>query len=466
MNREKNQRRQQLRIIISEAIMVVAVILTVIILAFMVSGYWVNSDFEVERQGMLQISSIPTGASLSIDGDSSWLQKTNTSKVLTSGEHTLSLTKDGYDSWSKTINISEGLLYKIHYPRLFLKERTREKVFNANGTTLATVSPDRTTLLLVNETTTWNILDLSEENLTPKKINISKYFADPSLDDEEDASVFAGDILDVNWDKSGSHILFKVDIGDTIEWVLVDINDVKNSINLNKEFGAEFEDIKILDNSSNNLLAVQKGNLHKIDTSGKVVSMVLVENVINFDHFENEVVFSASDESKDYYVGLLKLGDNEVTKLDTTEEPAKVVISKFYENKYITTLEKDLLTLYNKDDFEKVSEFKLNFDPERIKVGHNGEFIIANLGIEIASLDMEANSVREWEVEGESFGWIDNDMVYSVMDGELSVYDFDGLNHRIIGKNVSSRFPVMITDDKWLYYFSDNMIIREWLIKH
>ena len=57
MDREKTKRRQSLKVIISESIMVLAVIITVAVLAFVVSGYWVNSDFEVERQGMLQISS-------------------------------------------------------------------------------------------------------------------------------------------------------------------------------------------------------------------------------------------------------------------------------------------------------------------------------------------------------------------------------------------------------------------------
>ena len=53
MDPEKRARRQSLRILISECFMVVAVVITVAILAFVVSGYWVNSDFKVERNGMV-----------------------------------------------------------------------------------------------------------------------------------------------------------------------------------------------------------------------------------------------------------------------------------------------------------------------------------------------------------------------------------------------------------------------------
>ena len=119
MDFDRRERLASRRVIISEALMVIAVIAIVVALAFVVSGYWVNADFTVERQGMLQINSIPTGASLIVDGETSWLSQTNTSKILRSGEHTISLTKEGYDTWSRTINVRDGLLYRIRYQIVF-----------------------------------------------------------------------------------------------------------------------------------------------------------------------------------------------------------------------------------------------------------------------------------------------------------------------------------------------------------
>ena len=131
MDAEKRARRQSLRVIISEIIMVIAVVATVSVLAFVVSGYWLGSDFKIERQGLLQIYSTPTGADVEVDNNpGSWLQRTNTSKTLSAGEHTIKLTKDGYDSWSRTISITEGLLYRLHYPRLFLLNRDHESALD------------------------------------------------------------------------------------------------------------------------------------------------------------------------------------------------------------------------------------------------------------------------------------------------------------------------------------------------
>ncbi len=464
-NTEKNYKN--LKVIISEAIMVIAVIITVIVLAFIVSGYWVNSDFKIERQGLLQISSIPTGADIDIDGESPWLQKTNTSKVLSSGEHTVTLTKDGYDSWSKTVNIFEGLLYRIHYPRLFLQDRVSEKVFDVTETSLATISPKRNLLLLINQTTKWNLINLEDSTLESQEIDISKYFSSVSLAENANIGVFTGKILDMDWDRDNSHILFKVNNEDDIEWVLLDVKNPKNSINLTKEFTAEFSSVKILDNSSNNLLVLQGHNLHKIDVPRKTISAVLVSGINSYDHYNDEIVFSAEDSTSEadaYYIGLLNVNENEISRLESSSEPVKVLISRFYDDDYITIITENNVTLYKEESFEKVSEFELSFTPNFTEVGHNGEFIIMYSGNQIATLDMEAMKVNEWETDGDIFGWIDNDMIYSVADGKLIVYDFDGLNRRVLTKNTSSHFPVAITNDKWLYYFSDDNLIREWLI--
>ena len=474
MDFDKAKRRQSLKVIVSELIMVITVIITVVILALLVSGYWLNENFEVERQGMLQIYSTPTGADVAIDGESSWLQRTNTSKVLTSGEHTVTLTKDGYDSWSKTITITEGLLYRLHYPRLFPENRTAETVLDVSGTTFATISPDHNSLLLSNNTTKWGLVKLSSDTVTLQDISVAGLFSDVQLAAEAETGLFTGKILQVDWDRDGSHALFRVQSGDKLEWVLLDVKNIAKSLNLTREFNADFSDVQILDNSSSNLIVVENRNLRKIDVSGRSISTVIVPSVVDVDHYNNEIVFSAAqpssaaaaDDSLPYYVGYLKTSDDAVTALASTPAPAKVAISRFYDQKYITILTGDTVSVHLKDDFEDSVSYQIDFAPESLEVGHDGEFILMSAGTNIATLDMESSTVSEWSVAGDSFDWLDNDMLYTVSDGQLIVYDYDGLNRRSLAANVSSRFPAGITDNKWLYYFSDDQLIREWLVEH
>lgn len=471
MNPERDKKRQGLKVIISEAIMVLTVIVTVIILALVVSGYWLNSDFKVERQGMLQVYSYPTGANVEIDGTSSWLQRTNTSKVLSTGEHTIKLTREGYDSWSKTVNISEGLLYRLGYPRLFLIDRTKEEVLSIDAVSHATVTPDHSAVLLTNNTTEWTYIVLSEEKVAPKKIDVSSVFTGVSVAEGAKVGILSDEILKTSWDYDGTHALIKAKAGEQIEWILLDVKNNAKSVNLTHEFGGDFSEIKILDNSANNLIAVQNGNLHKIDVSARSISAVLAKNVVDFDHYNSEIVFAArntgsSSENKEesnheYLIGFMKTSNGEVEKVAYTDSAPMVTISRFYDTKYITVVEQNKATLYQEEDFSVFKKYELGFIPTSIEVGHQGEFITMSERSHIASLDMEANLVREWDIENEKFGRPDNNMIYVVDNGDLVFYDFDGLNRRVLAHNVSSKFPVSITSNKWLYYFSDNSLVRE-----
>ena len=456
MDLEKRARRQSMRVIISEAVMVLAVIMMVVVLAMVVSGYWLNSDFEVERQGMLQISSVPTGANVEVDGESPWFQRTNTSKILSSGEHTIVLTKEGYDSWSKTINISEGLLYKLNYPQLFLKERTKEVVLNASLYTKATVSPNHKIMLLINNTTNWSILDLDNDKLKPTPVNLSTLFIG---EESESAELINIEILSLNWDEANEHVLAYIKNDSNAAWLLIDIKNPSKSINLTKAFLKDFTSVSIIDHSSKNLLVVSDNTLYKAEVGNLQLSTPIIKNVDSFDHFDSEIIYSANNQ-----IGIIKNIDKEPTIFLETKSPAKVFFGRFYDTRYIFVIESDTLSVYEEKSSEPIFTSQLAISPSIIKVGPSSEFLLMNRGSDFVTLDMESMQIVNWSTKTDNFHWLDGHMIYTIEDGVLSVYDFDGLNHRTLSQNVSERFPVTITNNKWLYYFSDGSLVREWLI--
>ena len=464
--------------------MVVSVILLVTILALLVSGYWLNSDFKVERQGMLQISSEPTGATVDVDGDAPWFQRTNTSKVLSTGEHTITLTKDGYDTWSKTIIIREGLLYRIHYPRLFLTEREPTAMQDLTGTTFATISPDRTKLLLANSTASWQLIDLTNEELTAKPLSISAILP-------EGATTFTGTITKANWDHSNTHVLMNVERDTSSEWLLLNTSNPREHINLTREFPTtNFTNLDILDNSASTLLATSGDNLYKLDLPSRQISAPLIKNIYSYDHYGNEIIYSskssiapstpekleasasaAEQTSPVYEIGLLSLGSPTPKPLLTRSTATKVFISHFYDNKYLTLLsatpDSDAtdITIYKKDDLTEIFHDTISFTPTTAKIGFDGEFIVMLKDTSVATLDMESLAIRTWTLDSPAYGWLDDNMFYSVADGTLTVYDYDGLNRRALSNSVSSSFPVAISDNRWLYYASSGKLTRERIAK-
>ena len=465
MDIEKRARRQSRRVIVSEILMILTVIVTVSILAFIVSGYWVGSDFKIERQGLLQIYSTPTGADVEVDGNpTSWLQRTNTSKTLVAGKHDIKLTKEGYDSWSRTINITEGLLYRLHYPRLFLQNRKSETAFDSSAN-FATVSPDRNTILLADNTTTWQLANLDTETIKPVKLDLLEILPYVSRAAGATTGLFTGHIADAKWAKDNEHLLLRITRDADVNWLVLNVKNPSGSINLTKEFNANFSTVEILDQSANNLLVILNNNLHRIDVPAKQISAVLVSDINSFDNYHQDVVFSAKKAEGGYYIGLLKLGSGEIKNLKTTSTPNDVIVTKFYDDEYIGAIDDTTFILYLKNEFVEKNQFSLSFHPEKIKTGLSGESITMYTGGRIATLDMEAMEVNEWSTDTDTFDWLDDSMIYTIKDGALNIYDFDGLNHRTLSANVSSRFPVTITSDKYLYYFRDGSLIREYLFE-
>lgn len=448
MKPENGKKRQNLKVIISEAIMVISVVAMVAVLALLVSGYWINSDLEIERQGMVQVNSYPTGADIQIDGESNWLFRTDASKVLKSGTHTISLSKAGYDQWSKEINISEGLLYRLRYPRLFLQERTPEKVYTINSSALSTVSPNYNKILVIDTADTWQLIELNSNSLTTQTIDMSNVFSANTT------------IKDILWSGDSNHVLAYINIDGLPQWVMVDLKKPAGSINLTTEFNSTFSQVKIIDNSANNILVVKDGNLHKIDIARKQISAVLIKNIIDFDHLDDHIIFSARSEQGQNYIATLD-GD-QINHIADTQDAAQVALGEFYDEKYYAVLSNSTVSAYKLSSDEEIFSHTIDPSLSDLAVKGEGSVVTVTSGSHIVAVDMESSKDKiEWDAETINYHWLNDFMFYSIKDGELKVYDYDGLNARSLADGVSSSSTVTISNNKWLYYIKDNALTRE-----
>ena len=109
--------------------MVLSVIAIVIVTILLAMGFSISTNGGIEQTGLMQIHSQPTGATVTLDG-STLFARTNTSRTMSAGEHYLKLSREGYDTWEKTVKMYSGMLVRMYYPRLFLQDRTAEAVLN------------------------------------------------------------------------------------------------------------------------------------------------------------------------------------------------------------------------------------------------------------------------------------------------------------------------------------------------
>ena len=445
MYRERKKKWRTIKLVITEIIMVVAVIVTVVLLTFFAMGYRVDKDGELGQQGLFQIQSHPTGATVTIDGED-LLSHTNTTKLLPAGDHTITLTKDGYDSWSKTFTSELGRLIKIVYPRLFLKERTSEIIreYEEPISFFAPASNHDAVLFSVNNNNKWILLDVRGDDSVEKELDLSRQLEGLI-------------VADVKWNENSDKVLVKAMRGDNVEWLVVNISNIENTISLNKEFDMGYASVTYMNDSGDKIIALQNdGNLRVIDLANKTISGVLAKDVVSVAHYNNRIFYlTAKNEIKALQDG------NEDVLIASFEEGQKVKLlaSGYLDNKYLTVTVDDKMYIYEgeyPDNNRSLSDMKLaleksiDFVPESLSDAADGELIMARAGKSVAVFDAELDKLSNYQLIGDQMFFVDKYMIGTIADNKLVVSDFDGTNIRTLTD--ANGIAFITKNNKWLYY--------------
>ena len=199
MDREHKKHMETVRLLITETIMVIVIIVTAIILTFVAMGYNLDKNGELGQSGLVQLRSFPSGASITIDGDTI-IPRTTASRMLSAGDHTIKLTKDGYDSWEKTITSESGRLLKLEYMRLFYQNRIPEVMREFDGELLFFApTPNRDFAMLIQkDSSKWNYLDLRGDDAVSTEIDLTELLT-------------GLDVKNVTWNENSDKLLVRAE---------------------------------------------------------------------------------------------------------------------------------------------------------------------------------------------------------------------------------------------------------------
>lgn len=465
----KNRRKKRaIKVAITEGLMVVAVILMVAVTTLLAIGYNVNpKEGTVERAGLVQIQSIPSGANVVLDGDAifGW---TNLSRSMNEGEHEIVISRDGYDSWSKKILVTAGLYYRLNYPRLFLAERKTEEIADFAKMKFVSFAKDGNLMLAVpNESSKWQLWKINEDKPTMTEIDTQKAFSGVDL---ADAKVKA-------WSGNSEKVL----LTSQGKWLMLDVKHPEESVNLTEKFGFEFSKIKIANDAASELFALENGNLRTIDVDESKISGVLVPNVNNFDNLKTDLVYVTNQNEKgEFQTGIYRKGEKGSTILSEmldsdSKEDTKVLVTlgEYFGEYYVIENVTHQIGVYRSEklpsygdetEMSAVSVEEIGFVPEKLETTGGGGLFTAVLGNERATFDVEAMGIEKnmFETKVE---WLDEHMLYTVEDGKLCVMDFDGANKREIVSGAKDGTEVKISkNNRWMYYLSQDLKLKRVVI--
>ncbi len=484
-----------IRVIIAEVGMVLSVAAIVVVSVLAAMGFMISSNGSIEQSGLVQLHTLPTGASVKVDGNAIFA-RTNLSRTLTAGTHNLEVYRDGYDTWQKDINVRSGVLLRIYYPRLFLQNRVAEKVkILTKKTDLVVYAPstNRNYILYAEpEAAEWQLLDMRGDEVKATTLDLSGVLPG-MIEDAQDIQKktnpnmtelpkykFAGTVEEVIWSQNEEKVLVKVAYDNKTEWVLVDLRDMARSLNVTRAFGlGEAVRITMIDSAANQLYVLDRQQLRRVNTVDGVISRVLLNNVLDYASRGTNVIYVAQDEiSKKRVVGTFRDDDKGGTEIAEVPEGAvaKVALSRYFDEDYlIYSIDKKVVILYgrlpsydengaNLLDLKKlVEEQTFSELPDNLAVSAGGEYVVAQKAKRMMVIDLDEGDLYEYEGPSASLRWFDDGMMYANVEGEIEVWDFDGTNRRNLAQSLAKNDteeknkvvarPVLVTaNNRWLYY--------------
>ena len=154
--------------------MTLAVVSISILCILLIMGFRFDiTDRTIEQGGLLQFRSTPAGARVILN-DRQLSAVTPTKRDVAVGNHSVTMQRQGYKSWSRDVTIKAGELRWLNYARLIPEELVTRPVLElGEGLRDAKATPDRRYLAVIEVAAqpTVRIVDLSNDESLESRIS-------------------------------------------------------------------------------------------------------------------------------------------------------------------------------------------------------------------------------------------------------------------------------------------------------
>lgn len=467
MYRRRSKKRELVMRIVSYVAMVLSILAIVAVVIFLLLGYRLDTDNgRIEQGALLQFETIPSGATVTIDGKELGA-KTSTKSSVLAGVHTIVIQKQGYETWRKTLNIKAGTLTWLDYIRLVPLTRSVESVASYDKLYMSVSSPDDKTMIVQRESSvpTFDVVDLRSDDVKSSTITIPK----TSYSEADTAGVAHTFALD-SWDEGGRYVLVRHTYADKSEWLVMDTRDVTNTKNITTLLDVDISHVVFSGTSGNVLFALTGGDIRKLDLSAGTISRSLVSNVSSFSLFETNVITYTGTDTTDpskKVVGLYRDGDNAPHVLRSVDAGTSVLIktTHYFNHDYVAIATNDQIDILygsypsNADDTSSLAtltSYVSSKNVESMSFSPNGDYLVTKSGNSYISYDIEHDQKISYALMADavSIKWLDDDHTWSDYNDSLTIREFDGTNEVGVNSVVPGQGVTLSSNDKYLYSFA------------
>lgn len=461
---DPNKKRSNLaKLYIGYVLMAIAIAMGALILLFAIFGYGFNSG-QVIQNGLVFISSQPDAADVYIEGltkDFKDNDQTNTKFTLNEGSYKATLVKDGYRSWQREFNLPGGSVVRMLYPFLFPEElKPENKASYDIQPGLVTQSPDRQ-WIVIEQPTKFEQFDIYNANDTEAEKTTATIPAAVLTDTDEQQTLEV-----IEWSNDNQNILMKYRYGDKQEFIIFNWEEPGKSFNVNKVSNQDPYDVQMKDKKIEDLYiqTAPAGLLETINVESKNLTPLVGRALAYKSHGDDMLVYVEPHKTDDSKVEVRIQTNNQDFLLRTLSADSEysVDVARYDNNWYVAVASsKDnrayiyknpVEVLQNRNAQRTLFARTMRIDnPTNLSFSANTQFIVAQAGksfaVYNAELDVQYRYTLEEEIDtSQPAEWMDGHRLVTTVDGNVLVFDYDGINKQTLMPIISNT-PLMFDRD-------------------
>jgi hypothetical protein len=465
----KKARQHRIVLFMGYVLLGLAILIGAGLLLQQAGGYWVNRHGKVIQNGLTFFSSQPHPAVITVNGKVAKV-KTNSRILLPEGIYHVQLSRDGYRSWQRTIEVDGGKVEHFDYPFLFPASLTtkNEHLYPA-APNLATQSLDRRWLLVQpsGSFTAFDVYDLKNPlQLVSTTISLPATVLSKAT---------SGESLQLAaWADDNRHVLLMHNFDGKAEYILLDRTNPEQSINLST---------KLATTAKISLLNKKYDRYTLFDAADKTVQAAslssptpipILDHVLAFQTYSTDTYLYVSDANVPAGKVVLRLliGDKTTSLRNFPAGTTYLVdLTKYSGDLYVTASASSENKVYiYKDPVGQLSSVPTHALvpsqvlhvtlPNYVSFSNSAQFVVAENGSQFGVYDLENErgysyvSQAPLDPPQPHANWMDGDRLVFDSAGKLTVFDFDHTNQQTLIAASSNYLPAFAPNFKYVYTVS------------
>jgi hypothetical protein len=462
--------RHRITILVGYVLIAVAIVLTALIMLYQTYGFGITKEGGVIQNGLTFFSSQPNPADIYVNGDRKSKQ-TNTRLVLPAGIYDITLAREGYRDWKRTIEVKGGNVHHYDYPFLVPKTLSSDRLQPLTAApALQTQSPDRRWLLIQQgEFDQFILYNLEAPDKTPLTVDLPDSILSQATSGEQWQLV--------EWAGDNRRVLLQHVFDGKTEYILLDRDEPALSLNLNTTLA--ITPVKLTLNDKK----YDKYYLHDPAT-GRLQTLTLreptpvtrLEKVLAYQTYGDDTVLYATEAGAQAgKVNINISSGNTVTTvrslpagsgyiLDFTKYDGVMYVAAGDVNGTRVYIYRDPVAQRQKlpDQIPVPSQVLHVEQPNHVSFSQNAQFIVAENGNRFGVYDIENETgynfttLEPLDAPQTKASWMDGNRLIYVSNGKLVMFDYDNNNHQTLVTHSGAYLPAFAPDYDFVYTLAPN----------